>query len=181
MHHDHDHSICIRPRPTINEVTLTFKRYEILDDIKNISFVEADIIQTEDEHQKHQVFDIGEDGNVDRVTRVMSLAVAEVTEMLYPYSVTHDIDDEEYVNDLTEPEVYDITMRLPKEFSFDTVRLLKHLIHEYIIDRILEDWLSITKPSSQANWRSKLEEIAEEIRRALVYRKRPLRRKMSPF
>jgi hypothetical protein len=111
----------------------------------------------------------------------MSLAVAEVTEMLYPYSVTHDIDDEEYVNDLTEPEVYDITMRLPKEFSFDTVRLLKHLIHEYIIDRILEDWLSITKPSSQANWRSKLEEIAEEIRRALVYRKRPLRRKMSPF
>jgi hypothetical protein len=179
MHHEPH--ICIRPQQTVNEVTLTFKRDEVLDDVKNYAFVEADIMQAEDEHQKHQVFDIGEDGNVDRVTRVMSLAVAEVTDMLYPFSVTHDVDDGEYVDDLTETAVYDITMRLPKEFSYDTVRLLEQLIHEYLICRIMEDWLSITKPSSQANWRAKLEDIEAKIHRALLWRKRPLRRKMSPF
>ena len=55
-------------------VTLTFKRSELIYDAENYSFVEGDIMKTDDVHARHQVFDIGKKGNIDRVTRVMNLA-----------------------------------------------------------------------------------------------------------
>ena len=53
---------------------------------ENYSFVEGDIMQAEDEHARHQVFDIGQDGNVDRVTRILNLVHSECVEMLFPYT-----------------------------------------------------------------------------------------------
>lgn len=67
-------------------VTLTFKRTELLYDAENYSFVEGDIMKADDEHARHQVFDIAAKGNIDRVTRVLNLAHAECVEMLFPYS-----------------------------------------------------------------------------------------------
>ena len=58
-------------------VTLTFKRDELLYDIKNMGFVEGDTKKVESEHERHQVMDVGEDGNVDRVTRVLDLTFSE--------------------------------------------------------------------------------------------------------
>lgn len=65
-------------------VTLTFKRSELIYDAENYSFVEGDIMKTDDAHARHQVFDIGQKGNIDRVTRVLNLAHAECVEMLFP-------------------------------------------------------------------------------------------------
>lgn len=67
-------------------VTLTFERKELIYDVSNYSYVEADIMQEDDECRRHQVFDISQDGNVDRVTRVLNTAHAEIVETLYPYT-----------------------------------------------------------------------------------------------
>ena len=58
-------------------VRLTFKREELLYDIRNNAYVEGDVMQVNDAHDRHQVQDIGEEGNIDRVTRVLDLAHAE--------------------------------------------------------------------------------------------------------
>lgn len=161
-------------------VKLIFKRSEILYDVSNYSFIEGDIMKGDDEHLKHQVFDIGQKGNVDRVTRILSLAHAECIEMLFPYT-KRETSNIVLDNVLSEPEEYHITMCIPYNFSETTIELLKNLIHEYLVCRVLEDWMSITKPDSQANWRDKLESIKTKILLSLTSRGTVLRRKQSPF
>lgn len=173
---------CCGKEPEHKEVTLTFKRAELIYDASNYSFVEADIMTEGDECRRHQVFDIGQAGNVDRVTRVLNTAHAECVEMLYPYTKEEIPDGQEALDDvLTEPETYEIRLTLPETFSLTTLRMLEHLIHEYLVCRVLADWMSITNPESEANWQRKFTTIREKIRTALVSRTKMTRRKLSPF
>ena len=163
-------------------VTLTFKRSELLYDVANYSFVEGDIMKADDEHARHQVFDITQNGNVDRVTRVLNLAHAECVEMLFPYTKQELPDRQDSLNDkLIAPEEYHIVMNLPNGFSFTTVKLLQSMLHEYLVCRVLSDWMSITNPSSQANWEAKFRELKTKIQTSLVSRAGKIRRKCKPF
>ena len=173
---------CCGKVPGHKEVTLTFRRGELVYDAGNYSFVEADIMPEGDECRRHQVFDIGQDGNVDRVTRVLNTAHAECVEMLYPYTKEEIPEGQEVLDDvLKEPEIYEIRLSLPETFSLTTLRLLEELIHEYLVCRVLADWMSITNPESEANWQRKFTTLREKIRTALVSRTKMIRRKLSPF
>ena len=173
---------CCGKEPKHKEATLTFKRAELIYDASNYSFVEADIMPEGDECRRHQVFDIGQTGNVDRVTRVLNTAHAECVEMLYPYTKEEIPDEQEALDDvLKEPETYEIKLTLPETFSLTTLRLLEELIHEYLVCRVLADWMSITNPESEANWQRKFTTLREKIRTALVSRTKMIRRKLSPF
>lgn len=173
---------CQGNQPPTKSVTLVFKRKELLYDVENYSFVEGDIMQAEDEHASHQVFDIGQEGNVDRVTRVLNLTHAECVEMLYPYTKEEISDEHETLDDiLVAPEEYHIALTLPEGFSLSTVKLLKHLIHEYLICKVLADWMSITNPSSKANWEEKIMSIRVKIQTSLMSRKGKIKRKLKPF
>ena len=66
------------------KVTLLFDREALFYDIANVAYVEGDVMQTENVHDKHQVIDIAEDGNVDRVTRLLDVAHATCVDFLYP-------------------------------------------------------------------------------------------------
>lgn len=163
-------------------VTLTFRRAELIYDASNYSFVEADIIPADDEHKRHQVSDIGEEGNVDRVTRVLNTAHTECVEMLYPYTKEEIPDTLEALDDkLTEPEVYQIDLSLPYGFSMTTVRLMENIIHEYLVCRVVADWMSITNPDSEENWEKKFISLRDKLKSALLSRRSKIRRRLSPF
>ena len=162
-------------------VTLSFKRIEFIDDLKQNAYVAGDIMPGEDEHQKHQVFDIAEDGNVDRVTRILNLTMAEVRELLYPYTKNAVEDGESRVNDLVEVEQYDIGMTVPETFSKTTLTYLELLIHELATDCIMADWLSQTYPEEAKVWEDKAEKTREKIQDAKNKRIRRARRTMTPF
>ena len=164
------------------EARLAFKRAELIYDASNYSFVEADIMPEGDECRRHQVFDIGQAGNVDRVTRVLNTAHAECVEMLYPYTKEEIPEEQEALDDvLKEPETYEIELTLPETFSLTTLRLLEELIHEYLVCRVLADWMSITNPESEAKWEKKFSTLGDKIRTALVSRTGKIRRKLNPF
>jgi hypothetical protein len=168
--------------PKTMSATLTFKRAELLYDAENYSFVEGDILNEDDEHSRHQVFDIGQSGNVDRVTRVLNLAHSECVEMLYPYTKEEIPDEQEALDDiLVAPDDYKIELTLPEDFSLTTLKLLAHLIHEYLVCRVLADWMSITNPKSQANWEDKMRSLKMKIQTSLVSRSGKVRRKLKPF
>lgn len=163
---------------------LIFYRSELLYDIKNLAFVEGDVMPTADEHDRHQVMDIGEDGNVDRVTRVMDLAVARCVELLYPYSKTEAEDGEYREDTLVNEDEYVIRLKLPDDFSRSTLTYLERLIHEFIVYRVLADWMSFTNiknPNSAANWLSKLQEIEDDIESTLNARMHRVRKTQTPF
>lgn len=173
---------CGGGQPQTKTVLLTFKRSEVIYDAENYSFVEGDIMKTDDEHARHQVFDIGQSGNIDRVTRILNLAHTECVEMLFPYTKEEIPDEQEALNDiLAAPEEYHIELTLPEGFSISTVKLLTNLIHEYLVCRVLSDWMSITNPGSKAHWEEKFENIKYKIQTSLVSRTGKVRRKLKPF
>ena len=173
---------CCDGRQQSKAVTLTFKRTELLYDAENYSFVEGDIMKADDEHARHQVFDIAAKGNIDRVTRVLNLAHAECVEMLFPYSKEEIPEGQEAMTDvMTAPEEYHIVLNLPDGFSLTTLKLLTHLVHEYLVCRVLADWMSMTNPGSQANWEEKFRELKTKIQTSLVSRTGKIRRKCKPF
>lgn len=163
-----------------NKVILRFKRDELLYDISNCSFIEGDLMQEQEEHAKHQVFDIAENGNIDRVKRVLNLAYYECIEMLYPYT-KRAVNYTEKNNLLQNFDEYEIKLKLPDMFSETTIDLLKDLIHEYMVSRVIADWLSITKPNSQSNWESKRLASKEQISKIVLFRRSAIKRPLKPF
>lgn len=162
-------------------VRLTFKRSELVYDCENYSFVEGDLMKEDEEHAKHQVFDIAQDGNVDRVTRMFNLCFADCVELCYPYSKESVEDGAEMDDTLVYHETYVLTLRLPESFSQTTVKLLLKLIHELMVDYVMADWMSITKPSSKTNWEEKIEKLKERITSCMSMRMGRVRRPMTPF
>jgi hypothetical protein len=143
-------------------VRLKFVRSQLLYDIKNYAYVEADVMGEEKQHAQHVLGDIGEEGNVDRVTRILAVVHSAARELLYPYTKEEPIEEE--IDDcLFAPDEYIIEMRVPPKMSRTTVHLLSRLIHEFMVYCVMADWLSITNPDAAANWRAKAEATEDEI------------------
>lgn len=143
---------------------LSFLRDELLYDIKNAAFIEGSVMEVETaDHNRHMVQDVGEEGNVDRVTRILGLTVAQCREMLYPFT-KHDLREAVKDDRLKEPEMYGIILKVPEDFSQTTLDLLEHLIHELLVCKAVAEWLRITHPAKSGSWAEKAEETAEEIR-----------------
>lgn len=162
-------------------VTLIFKREELLYDIKNYAYIEGHVWGEENQHAQHTLIDIGDTGNVDRVNRILDVVHAATIELLYPYTKQEPIEDEEFVDTIQEPTEYVIAMTIPATMSRTTLRLLNKLIHEFMVARVLYDWLSITHPETARNWLEKAFEAQQEIDTIKNTRTGALRRPPHPF
>lgn len=177
-----NHSFCKSPQERRKKlVFLIFHRKDLLYDIENIAYVQGDVMKTNDEHDRHQVIDIGQDGNVDRVTRILNLAYQECVDFLYAYTKADVFKASSLDNTFGAPEHYKMRLLVPPDFSKGTVALLKNLIHEYMTCRVIEDWMSITNPQAQPIWKNKLEEIEEAIISCMNARGGRIRRTQTPF
>ena len=171
-------------------VRLRMKREQMLYDLKNYAYIQHDLMEEQQKsvsvngidinHARHLTADIADDGNIDRVNRQLMLWYMDAVETLYPYTktepVAEDVDDV-----LTEPDEYIVEMYIPTTVSRTTIMYLSNLVHEYIVYRVLADWLSITDPQSSANWQTKAEEAKMNIERTKNLHTRPQTRKMSVF
>ena len=151
-------------------VALLFNREQLLYDIENNCFVEGHILTEADDEVRHTVQDVGQEGNVDRVTRMLDLAHADITEHLYPFTqqdIRHPVVDDR----LREKPVYGIFLNVPESFSQTTLNLLGKLIHEYLTSTVTADWMSITNPRKEEGWRAKGAEALRRIYQVKNFRK----------
>lgn len=164
------------------KVTLRFKREGLLYEIATMGFVEGDL-QSEEEkaHDAHQTQDIVEDGNVDRVTRMLDLAYTTCKERLYPYSKEDETGDIVMDDDFMETDTYDIVLTVPETFTKMHAEHLRNLIHEYLIGAAIGDWLSVTKPKAAENWLAKAEASIEEAKETMFVAGKTMERPMSVF
>lgn len=159
---------------------LVFKRSQLLYDIRNYAHIEGGMIDTASDHSRHMVQDVGEEGNVDRVTRVLDMSIAKCREMLYQYT-KHELQNPGLDNVLKEPGAYGIVLNVPFDFSQTTLNLLEKLIHEYLVCKAVEDWMSITNPNKAQIWEAKAENAEREILRNMHNRRASMRRRLHPF
>lgn len=164
------------------EARLVFKRDQLLYDIANAAYVEGHIMGEGDECRRHTTIDIAQQGNVDRVTRVLDVAVSGVREALYPYTKEPVTLPSEKTDELQEPGEYSIDMQVPvQQFSVTTLDYLEKLIHEYLVAVAVCDWLGTTKAEAVPHWQRKSEALMKELRSAAASRTGRTRRKCSPF
>lgn len=164
-------------------VLMTFYRKDLLYDIGNLGYITSDVMKTDDAHDRHSISDVAEDGNVDRVTRVMDLAYRECADMLYAYTKTDVEDDRSLDDQFGETDVYEMRLYVPSDFAEGTAVLLKDLIHEYIVQRTLYDWLSLTyrDRNESAMWSLKAEDTRTKIMECMNTRGKRVRRTQTPF
>lgn len=168
-------------KETSKHLLLTFYRSALLYDIKNLAFIEGDIIPDENIHAKHLTQDIGEEGNIDRVERVLDLTFAHIIEVCYPYTKKI-VADGTNMNDLpTTAHDYAMDLTVPEDFSETTEKLIKEYVHNLLVYRVLEDWFSIVNPDAAANWRTRADEIETNLLGCLNARCGRRRRPMRPF
>lgn len=129
------------------------------------------------------------DDEQEFLERAFILAHSECAEMLYPHvkrEIFPDMDkpetDEDESEEVVEPAVvYDIVLSLPKHFSHTTITLVENLIHEYLVSRLMSEWVMITVPEKHSYWIERYAEAKRKISVALTARTKPLRRKSRPF
>ena len=163
--------------------TLRFLRSELLYDIGNVAFVLGDVKPEEEQHSKHQLQDITQEGNIDRVTRMMDIAIAECTEILYPYTKAEAQDNAVMDDKLVETPCYDISLLMPDGFSKTTQVLLVRYIHEFVVARVLMDWLLIADPAGNGyeSWSAKCASAKESIEKMMNRRTGRVHRPTRPF
>ncbi|MDE7393961.1 MAG: hypothetical protein K2M80_05765 [Muribaculaceae bacterium] len=159
---------------------MSFNRERLLYDIENNAHIEGDAMESEDGHSRHLVQDIAEEGNIDRVLRVVDLSIAECREMLYCFT-KYDVDRPELDNALNIPESYGIVLTLPSGFSQTTLNLLERQVHEYVVCKAVADWMSITHPDRVEGWAAKAASAKTWIQTKLQARTGRTRRPMHPF
>lgn len=143
-------------------IVIILKREQLIYDIENYCYIEGDIMAEDMQHSRHMVQDVGEEGNVDRVIRILDLAHADVVERLYPFT-QHEIHHPSVDDRLREKPVYGIFMNVPDTYSQTTLNLIGKLIHELMVCIAVADWMSITNPAKEETWRRKVEATLSRI------------------
>lgn len=155
-------------------VAIILRREELLYDIRNYCYVEGHIMADGQDEVRHTVQDVGETGNVDRVTRMLDLVHADVVERLYPFTV-QELRNPVVDNCLHGRAVYGIVLNVPVEFAQSTLNLLGRLVHELMVCLTVADWMSITNPPKEETWKRKAEGLLERIGQVRSSRKGRLR------
>jgi len=163
------------------DVRLTFHFEELIDDINNYAWVEGEVLGDENQHSHHVLVEIAEEGNLERVLRIISLVHAQVVELLYPFTKLDAVAGENVCDYLWAPDCYVIHMSVPSTFSRTTLHYLSRLIHELIVYRVLAHWLSIANPDAAKKWEEKADAVEEKIEEAKNRRGKAFTRPLSPW
>ena len=88
----------------------------------------------------------------------------------------------ECIEDTETPSVsYDIVLTVPQEMSQTTVSLVERQINEYIVSRLIAEWMMVCNIDSHSYWLERYTSIRKQINRTLLSRMKPLRRTSRPF
>ena len=158
-----------------NTATIRIDKDSIFEQIaKKTSYIGS---KMKDEDAYDNIFTTDEDNEF--FEEHFELAHAECVEMLYPYTkkdITENIEDTE-----TPSASYDIVLTVPQEMSQTTVSLVERQINEYIVSRLIAEWMMVSDMNLHAYWIERYTSIRRHINTTLISRMKPLRRTLRPF
>lgn len=157
--------------------SITFLADEVIADVRSAAWLESELHQDLDRHRRHQMADICEEGNIERVRRVLSVAVAEarmaLAPALHPPGVAIDVN----ILQFRQRWIF----RLMYSPDAATLIFIREKIHEFLVAAVMADRTDVIIPSASSLWRERkacaLEALAEAAASIPSCGRRPL----SPF
>ena len=165
---------------------MIIKRKDLLHDIAGTAYIIADSWEgKESPHALHQIFDICEAGNIDRVDSLLKLAAAEAAYELSPI-VTLSTWRHNFRLAFPRPAAPAFCRcYAPESASKAMETALFEVTREFMVASVIHSWLAMLLPSVAAHWEkrknSKLESLRSTVARAVSARNATLRRRLSPF
>lgn len=164
---------------------------ELVYDIKNTaySFADSNIKSDTDNHELHNVFDVGENGNMDKLARILDSAVEDCKEVLYRYTKAsmngggYETDDwDECVGDpCNDEDSYMLEMQVPTDFSQTSVHAMMVYIHDYVVYQSLYEWMLIVYPGGAEQFKVLAEEKKRKILSSTNHTSGKARIRLHPF
>lgn len=133
---------------------------EVLADIRSASWLEQELHPELDRHRRHQMADICEPDNADRVWRVLGVSIAEIRlellRIIRPPARSIRVDE------LVCPEewIFSFLFTLPP----DVVSFLREKIHEYLVAAVMADRTEVIIPQCAYIWRERAQEARSALR-----------------
>lgn len=142
---------------------LIFKKETLLYDISNLAYVVGDLRgDSLSAHRLHQTFDICEEGNVDRVDRLLALAFSEVGMALRKVAIEPPAMDR-LSNSDAPPEEFRLRLRRCAGGESWRIRL-KEAVNEFMTARVLAGWLRVTLPEAADFWKEQADSMLESLK-----------------
>ena len=161
-------------------MTIDIKSDEVLQDIRSAAWLEAELHPELDRHHRHEMADICENGNIERVWRVLGTATAEIRvalhKMLAPQTTVST------VNDLDCPDRRNFTISNPLPTA--TIAYIKEKIHEYLVAAVMADRTAVIIPAAADVWQARTDDALAALREVAATSHTPLkpvRRPMWPL
>lgn len=121
---------------------------EVLDDIKSAAWLESELHPEIDLHRRHEMADICEPGNIEKVWRILGLCDAEVRMTLRKMLLSGEC--RRHQNDLVNPEIRRYIIKDPP--AANAVAFLKEKIHEYFVASVMTDRTAVIIPEALLPW-----------------------------
>ena len=158
------------------KVMIELLKKELVYDIKNTAYTYADSISSSltDPHLIHNIYDVGEVGNRDKLARILDSAVEDCKEMLFRYTKMEMLgggfDSNEWEECIGSPtndeDAYYLAMRMASGFSRASVHTMTVYIHDYIVNQSLYEWLMIVYPDGADRFLALAEDKKQKIKDA---------------
>ena len=130
---------------------LRIKSAEVLADIRSAAWLESHLHPELDRNRQHEMADICETDNIERVWRVLGIAIAEIRLALQKIGTAEK--DISLENELYRPEswLFSFRFRLPSS----SLSYIKEKIHEYLVAAVMADRCAVIIPTAAKIWQER--------------------------
>lgn len=142
------------------ETVIDILSREVIADIRSAAWLESEIHPECNLHQRHEIADICEKDNIERVWRVLGICAAEVMmvlrRLLLPDRMCR------FHDNLERPDSWQFVFRhrLPPQVG----NFFKEKIHEFMVARVMAERLAVLIPPAAACWKERADSILLSLR-----------------
>ena len=144
--------------------TLVLQQEELVQDIRNSAYIVADAVKTDNPDDRGRIRDIAELNNREKMFRWIDLAVGMVTNFLTLWSARYDRNNTLVSDRYKELPSYHIHMEVPKGFPQNTFVYVKDLAHEFVVAKVMYEYLKHIFPDAAAVWKETMDDLEEKLR-----------------
>lgn len=141
-------------------MTLTVISKEVLDDVRSAAWLESELHPDLNRHRRHEMADICEPDNIERVWRVLALCETQVRIALARI-LSHGLQTRQD-NVLLRPAKWDFHFKFP--LSASVSGYIREMIHEYMVASVIADRALTIIPDAASAWRVRMDNMLSALR-----------------
>ena len=144
--------------------TMVLQQEELVQDIRNAAYIVADAIKTDNPDDRARIRDVAELNNREWMFRWMDLSVGMVANFLTLWSAKYMSDNSLVSDRYKELTCYHIHLEVPKGFPENTFIYAKDLAHQFIVSKVMYEYLKHSFPEAAAVWKESADDLEEKLK-----------------